>query len=119
MNRKKINLLIGSIIAVSATLSFDGCSKPKIVEYKPYSSNTYLYREIVDKNKIGWRESLIDDVKEYDSYVKSTFNKIDSNQKYLQRMYNDNTIKKKKAKQKKHDDDISYGDVIFDDEYSF
>ena len=119
MNRKKTNLLLISAVMIVTAFSFDGCSKPKVVEYKPYQSNTYLYREIVDKNKLEWRESLLDDVKEYKDYVSSVFNKIDSHKSYLERTHNINVVKTNKKREEKKDNDISYGDVIFDDEYSF
>lgn len=118
MKQKKNNILLLSATIVVA-LNLTGCSKPKVIEYKPYPSNTYIYREIVDNNKIEWRESLFDDVKEYQNYISSVFNKIDKHKKYLKKEYNINKIKKKKAKKAKKDIDGLYRDVVLDDEYSF
>jgi len=95
--------LVTITMAILTIFGFEGCSKPKIVE----------------NNRLGWRASLIGDIKEYNNYVKYTFNKIDNYQKHFQEMYNEKTTKKKEAKKKEHDDSFSYDDALFNNEYSF
>jgi hypothetical protein len=119
MNRKRNNLLLVAVATIVITIGFSGCSKPKVIEYKPYQSNARIYGEMVEKNKLEWRASLIDDVEEYRGYISTTFNKIDSHKSYLERTHNINVVKINKQNNEKKGNKISYGDVIFDDEYTF
>lgn len=120
MKKNKTNLTI--MLVIVPIFLFSGCAttKPKIKEYKPYPSNSYLYNEIVDENKITWKTDLVDDLNEYKGYIKEIFAKINNHKTYLEKTNNIQIARPiQKKKDMKKNTEIDYSDSVSENEYKF
>jgi hypothetical protein len=112
MKNKTACLLIGI-----GALMFAGCSNKEVV-YEPFPSNLHLHKQVIEKNRLGWKNDLMDDMTEYKNYIDDTFAEIGNHAVYLSKINNVDVLPKK-AQVKEEKKDLHYEDVIFKDEYGF
>lgn len=103
--------------AVISAVLFAGCSN-KEVTYAPYPTNSELYRQVIDKNRLEWKNNLMPEMTEYKDELENIFMSIDNYSTYLSTVNNKKVIVIKEAP-KTPSTTLHYEDVIFKNEYGF